>query len=77
MKQNKAVESVLQSLGCDLSSAHAVKVKEDGEHYYVSFYADFLFYEAYVEKETGNICGISAQPGPISPLAQWEQGFYS
>ncbi len=77
MKQNKAVEGVLYSIGSDLSSARAVNVIEDGDYYYVSFHVDFLFYEAYVEKRTGNICGICAEPSHVSPLSQWEEGFYS
>ena len=77
MKQNRAAEGVLHSIGSDLSSARAVNVKEDGDFYYVSFRVDFLFYEAYVEKRTGNICGICAEPSPVSPLSQWDERFYS
>ena len=71
MKQIAAVETVLADIGSTMSSIFSVKVEENGAYYFVSFYLDDLFYEAYVEKESGIICGLSFEPSAVSPLAQW------
>ena len=71
MKQIAAVETVLTDIGSTMSSIFSMKVEENGAYYFVSFYLDDLFYEAYVEKESGIICGLSFEPSSISPLAQW------
>ena len=71
MKQIAAVETVLTDIGSTMSSIFSVKVEENGAYYFVSFYLDDLFYEAFVEKESGIICGLSFEPSSISPLAQW------
>ena len=71
MKQIAAVETVLADIGSTMSSIFSVKVEENGAYYFVSFYLDDLFYEAFVEKESGIICGLSFEPSSISPLAQW------
>ena len=70
MKQIAAVETVLADIGSTMSSIFSVKVEENGAYYFVSFYLDDLFYEAYVEKESGIICGLSFEPSAVSPLAQ-------
>ena len=71
MKQIAAVETVLNNIGSTMSSIFSMKVEENGAYYFVSFYLDDLFYEAFVEKESGIICGLSFEPSNISPLAQW------
>ena len=71
MKQIAAVETVLTDIGSTMSSVFSMKVEENGAYYFVSFYLDDLFYEAFVEKESGIICGLSFEPSSISPLAQW------
>ena len=71
MKQIAAVETVLTDIGSTMSSIFSMKVEENGAYYFVSFYLDDLFYEAFVEKESGIICGLSFEPSSISPLAQW------
>ena len=71
MKQIAAIETVLADIGSTMSSIFSMKVEENGAYYFVSFYLDDLFYEAYVEKESGIICGLSFEPSAVSPLAQW------
>ena len=71
MSQIAAVETVLTDIGSTMSSIFSMKVEENGAYYFVSFYLDDLFYEAFVEKESGIICGLSFEPSSISPLAQW------
>ena len=71
MKQIAAVETVLTDIGSTMSSIFSMKVEENGAYFFVSFYLDDLFYEAFVEKESGIICGLSFEPSSISPLAQW------
>ena len=71
MKQIAAVETVLTDIGNTMSSIFSMKVEENGAYFFVSFYLDDLFYEAFVEKESGIICGLSFEPSSISPLAQW------
>ena len=71
MKQIAAVETVLTDIGSTMSSIFSVKVEENGAYYFVSFYLDDLFYEAFVEKGNGIVCGLSFEPSNISPLAQW------
>jgi hypothetical protein len=71
MKQIAAVETVLTDIGSTMSSIFSVKVEENGAYYFVSFYLDDLFYEAFVEKGSGIICGLSFEPSAVSPLAQW------
>ena len=71
MKQIAAVETVLNNIGSTMSSIFSMKVEENGAYFFVSFYLDDLFYEAFVEKESGIICGLSFEPSSISPLAQW------
>ena len=71
MSQIAAVETVLTDIGSTMSSIFSMKVEENGAYYFVSFYLDDLFYEAFVEKGSGIICGLSFEPSAISPLAQW------
>ena len=71
MSQIAAVETVLTDIGSTMSSIFSVKVEENGAYYFVSFYLDDLFYEAFVEKGSGIICGLSFEPSAVSPLAQW------
>ena len=71
MKQIAAVETVLTDIGSTMSSVFSMKVGENGAYYFVSFYLDDLFYEAFVEKGNGIVCGLSFEPSNISPLAQW------
>ena len=71
MKQIAAVETVLTDIGSTMSSVFSMKVEENGAYYFVSFYLDDLFYEAFVEKGSGIVCGLSFEPSNISPLAQW------
>ena len=71
MKQIAAVETVLTDIGSTMSSVFSMKVEENGAYYFVSFYLDDLFYEAFVEKGNGIVCGLSFEPSNISPLAQW------
>ena len=71
MKQIAAVETVLTDIGSTMSSIFSVKVEENGAYYFVSFYLDDLFYEAFVEKGSGIVCGLSFEPSNIPPLAQW------
>ena len=71
MKQIAAVETVLTDIGSTMSSIFSVKVEENGAYYFVSFYLNDLFYEAFVEKGSGIVCGLSFEPSNISPLAQW------
>ncbi|MBQ3701442.1 MAG: hypothetical protein II885_01655 [Oscillospiraceae bacterium] len=71
MSQIAAVETVLTDIGSTMSSIFSMKVEENGAYFFVSFYLDDLFYEAFVEKESGIICGLSFEPSSISPLAQW------
>ena len=71
MKQIAAVETVLTDIGSTMSSVLSMKVEENGAYYFVSFYLDDLFYEAFVEKGNGIVCGLSFEPSNISPLAQW------
>ena len=71
MKQIATVKTVLADIGSTMSSIFSMKVEENGAYYFVSFYLDDLFYEAYVEKESGIICGLSFEPSAVSPLAQW------
>ena len=71
MKQIAVVETVLNNIGSTMSSIFSVKVEENGDYYFVSFYLDELFYEAFVEKESGIVCGLSFEPSAVSPLAQW------
>ena len=71
MKQIAAVETVLNNIGSTMSSIFSMKVEENGAYYFVSFYLDDLFYEAFVEKGSGIICGLSFEPSAVSPLAQW------
>ena len=71
MKQIAAVETILTDIGSTMSSIFSMKVEENGAYFFVSFYLDDLFYEAFVEKESGIICGLSFEPSSISPLAQW------
>ena len=71
MKQIAAVETVLTDIGSTTSSVFSMKVEENGAYYFVSFYLDDLFYEAFVEKGSGIVCGLSFEPSNISPLAQW------
>ena len=71
MKQIAAVETVLTDIGSTMSSVFSMKVEENGAYYFVSFYLDDLFYEAFVEKGSGIICGLSFEPSAVSPLAQW------
>ena len=71
MKQIAAVETVLTDIGSTMSSIFSMKVEENGAYYFVSFYLDDLFYEAFVEKGNGIVCGLSFEPSNISPLAQW------
>ena len=71
MKQIAAVETVLTDIGSTMSSIFSMKVEENRAYFFVSFYLDDLFYEAFVEKESGIICGLSFEPSSISPLAQW------
>lgn len=76
MEKKLAVDAVMRSTACKLSSIYALKVEDDGDHYYVSFYTDYLFYEAYVEKETGIVCGINTELNPVSPFVEWEDPVY-
>ena len=71
MKQIAAVETVLTDIGSTMSSIFSVKVEENGAYYFVSFYLDDLFYEAFVEKGSGVVSGLSFEPSAVSPLAQW------
>ena len=71
MKQITAVETVLTDIGSTMSSIFSMKVEENGAYYFVSFYLDDLFYEAFVEKESGIVIGLSFEPSAVSPLAQW------
>ena len=71
MKQIAAVETVLTDIGSTMSSVFSMKVEENGAYYFVSFYLNDLFYEAFVEKGSGIVCGLSFEPSSISPLAQW------
>ena len=71
MKQIAAVETVLTDIGSTMSSVFSMKVEENGAYYFVSFYLDDLFYEAYVEKGSGIVIGLSFEPSTVSPLAQW------
>jgi hypothetical protein len=71
MKQIAAVETVLTDIGSTMSSVFSMKVEENGAYYFVSFYLDDLFYEAYVEKGSGIVIGLSFEPSAVSPLAQW------
>ena len=71
MKQIAAVETVLTDIGSTMSSVFSMKVEENGAYYFVSFYLNDLFYEAFVEKGNGIVCGLSFEPSNISPLAQW------
>ena len=71
MKQIAAVETVLTDIGSTMSSIFSMKVEENGAYYFVSFYLEELFYEAFVEKESGIVCGLSFEPSAVSPLAQW------
>ena len=71
MKQIAVVETVLNNIGSTMSSIFSVKVEENGDYYFVSFYLDDLFYEAFVEKGSGIVCGLSFEPSAVSPLAQW------
>ena len=71
MSQIAAVETVLTDIGSTMSSIFSMKVEENGAYYFVSFYLDDLFYEAFVEKGSGIICGLSFEPSAVSPLAQW------
>ena len=71
MKQIAAVETVLTDIGSTMSSIFSVKVEETGAYYFVSFYLDDLFYEAFVEKESGVVSGLIFEPSAVSPLAQW------
>ena len=71
MKQIAAVETVLTDIGSTMSSIFSMKVEENGAYYFVSFYLDDLFYEAFVEKGSDIICGLSFEPSAVSPLAQW------
>ena len=71
MSQIAAVETVLTDIGSTMSSIFSMKVEENGAYFFVSFYLDDLFYEAFVEKESGIICGLSFEPSAVSPLAQW------
>ena len=71
MKQIAAVETVLTDIGSTMSSVLSMKVEENGAYYFVSFYLDDLFYEAFVEKGSGIICGLSFEPSAVSPFAQW------
>ena len=71
MKQIAAVETVLTDIGSTMSSVFSMKVEENGAYYFVSFYLNDLFYEAFVEKGSGIICGLSFEPSAVSPLAQW------
>ncbi len=71
MKQIAAVETVLNNIGSTMSSIFSMKVEENGAYYFVSFYLEELFYEAFVEKESGIVCGLSFEPSAVSPLAQW------
>ena len=71
MKQIAAVETVLTDIGSTMSSILSMKVEENGAYYFVSFYLNDLFYEAFVEKGSGIVCGLSFEPSNISPLAQW------
>lgn len=71
MKQIAAVETVLNNIGSTMSSIFSMKVEENGAYYFVSFYLDDLFYEAYVEKGSGIVIGLSFEPSAVSPLAQW------
>jgi hypothetical protein len=71
MKQIAAVETVLNNIGSTMSSIFSMKVEENGAYYFVSFYLDDLFYEAFVEKGSGIVIGLSFEPSAVSPLAQW------
>ena len=71
MKQIAAVETVLNNIGSTMSSIFSMKVEENGAYYFVSLYLEELFYEAFVEKESGIVCGLSFEPSAVSPLAQW------
>ena len=71
MKQIAAVETVLTDIGSTMSSVFSMKVEENGAYYFVSFYLNDLFYEAFVEKGSGIVCGLSFEPSNISPFAQW------
>lgn len=71
MSQIAAVETVLTDIGSTMSSIFSMKVEENGAYFFVSFYLDDLFYEAFVEKGSGIICGLSFEPSAVSPLAQW------
>lgn len=48
MKQIAAVETVLNNIGSTMSSIFSMKVEENGAYYFVSFYLEELFYEAFV-----------------------------
>ena len=65
MNLMSAAENVLNSIGGTRSSVYMMKTEEAGDYYYVSFFQDCLFYEAYVEKETGSVSGLSFEPGLI------------
>ena len=71
MKAITAVETVLVSISGTMSSIFSMKVEEIGVYSFISFYLGDLFYEAFVEKESGIVCGLSFEPSSISPLAQW------
>ena len=71
MKQITAVETVLTDIGSTMSSIFSMKVEENGAYYFVSFYLDDLFFEAFVEKGSGIVIGLSFEPSAVSPLAQW------
>ena len=71
MKQIAAVETVLNNIGSTMSSIFSMKVEENGAYYFVSFYLDDLFFEAFVEKGSGIVIGLSFEPSAVSPLAQW------
>ena len=71
MSQIAAVETVLTDIGSTMSSIFSMKVEENGAYFFVSFYLEELFYEAFVEKESGIVCGLSFEPSAVSPLAQW------
>ena len=71
MSQIAAVETVLTDIGSTMSSIFSMKVEENGAYFFVSFYLDDLFYEAFVEKESGIVIGLSFEPSAVSPLAQW------
>ena len=71
MSQIAAVETVLTDIGSTMSSIFSMKVEENGAYFFVSFYLADLFYEAFVEKGSGIVSGLSFEPSAVSPLAQW------